>query len=108
MSSHAAEGLARLERELLAEKAAALSRIASSLEGLILELKRLDESRMESRGMQREEMEAAREAALARARLFRWYLEVQREALGLLRHDRLDEFYPLPRSLRGRPSGPAG
>jgi hypothetical protein len=27
---------------------------------------------------------------------YRWYLEVQREALGMRRHDVLDEFYKVP------------
>jgi hypothetical protein len=31
-----------------------------------------------------------------RALLYRWYLEVQREALGLRGHDVLDEVYPRP------------
>ena len=38
---------------------------------------------------------AARELR-ARALKYRWYLEVQREALGFLRHDGLDEFYKVP------------
>ena len=27
---------------------------------------------------------------------YRWYMEVQREAIGLRHHQRLDEFYPIP------------
>jgi hypothetical protein len=27
---------------------------------------------------------------------YRWYLEVQREAIGLRQHQHLDEFYPIP------------
>jgi hypothetical protein len=33
---------------------------------------------------------------LERARTWRWYLEVQREAVGLTRHDLIDQLYPLP------------
>ena len=36
----------------------------------------------------------------AQARLYRWYLEVQRESLGLFNHRDLDVFYPLPAPLR--------
>ena len=32
----------------------------------------------------------------ARALKYRWYLEVQREALGIRRHEALDEFYKVP------------
>jgi hypothetical protein len=32
----------------------------------------------------------------ARARQYRWYLEVQREALGLRHHGFLDRFYAVP------------
>ena len=33
------------------------------------------------------------------ARLYRWYLEVQRESVGLRDHRRLDEDYPRPQSV---------
>ena len=42
---------------------------------------------------------AAYEALRKQARRYRWYLEVQREALGLVRHDDLDRFYPIPPQL---------
>jgi hypothetical protein len=47
------------------------------------------------------ELNEERAAALVRisrvlAVTYRWYLEVQREALGLRQHHRLDEFYPIP------------
>jgi hypothetical protein len=32
----------------------------------------------------------------AHAVRYRWYLEVQREAIGLRHHHRLDEFYRIP------------
>lgn len=32
--------------------------------------------------------------------VYRWYLEVQREALGLRRHHVLDELYPIPEPIR--------
>jgi hypothetical protein len=94
-----AEGLARTEAELRAEKAAALARIAGTLEGLLAELARRRESfgrlSREERGPAAEAYDALRE----QARLYRWYLVVQREALGLVRHDDLDRHYPLPEPL---------
>ena len=94
-----AESLARTETELRAEKAAALARIAGTLEGLLAELRRRRES---FGGLPSEERDPAVEAYDAlreQARLYRWYLVVQREALGLFRHDDVDRHYPLPAPL---------
>ena len=33
---------------------------------------------------------------------YRWYVEVQREAIGLRRHDVLDEFYRIPPPVESR------
>jgi hypothetical protein len=94
--ARAAEGLARTEEELRAEKAAALGRIAGALEGMLAELRqrREDFARLASHERARavEEYRSLRE----RARLYRWYLVVQREALGLFRHEDVDRHYPLP------------
>jgi len=94
-----AEGLARTEAELRAEKAAALARIAGTLEGLLADLqwRRNGFGRLpsEERGPAAEAYDALRE----QARLYRWYLVVQREALGLFRHDDVDRHYPLPEPL---------
>jgi hypothetical protein len=90
--SRAAEGLSRIQREIAAEKAAALARIAGTLEDLIAQLGR--------------ETDGARHEALReRALRYRWYLEVQREAVGLTRHDALDQMYPIPPPLTARPQG---
>jgi hypothetical protein len=89
------EGFASTQKEILAEKAAALARIARTLE-----------SHVERLGVLREELRTLPAPARAEARLryeearqtalrWRWYLEVQREAMGLLRHERLDELYPI-------------
>lgn len=45
--------------------------------------------------------EALRDMARVRAEAvrYRWYLEVQREALGIRNHRSLDEFYPMPPAL---------
>ncbi len=95
---------ARVEEELLREKATALGRIAETLEGLLAELCALRKARpltRSERAVQRGVYRALRD----RARQHRWYLEVQREALGLRGHEGLDKFYPLPPSLPD--AGPA-
>jgi hypothetical protein len=92
----AAEGLARTESELRAEKAAALARIAGTLDGLLADLRR---RREEFARLPRDERRPAAEAYAAlraQAHLYRWYLVVQREALGLFRHDEVDRHYALP------------
>lgn len=99
MASSTADGYERTEREIRAEQATALARIAETLAGLLGEL----EARRRAFGSLADgERSAARAdyAALRRrAVLYRWYLEVQREAVGLFRHDDLDRFYPLPPAL---------
>ena len=98
-----AAGLLQTERELVAERAAALARIAGTLEEL---LQRLDGVRAEiakarlspgQRAALGDEYRALRE----KARLYHWYLRVQREAIGFFRHDGLDERYPIPGQLEG-------
>ena len=88
-----------VERELTAERAAALLRISRTLESLIAQL---HASRERLPGLRDDERRRAADAyaALRREALrYRWYLEVQREALGLRHHHRLDEFYEVPAPL---------
>lgn len=94
-----AQGFAATERELNKERAAALGRIGRRLEGLLV---RLGELRV-----QWDTAAPATRAAIARAyadchaeaRRYRWYLEVQREAVGLRYHRDLDREYPIPPAL---------
>jgi hypothetical protein len=90
------EGHKQLLRELNEERAAALQRISSTLESLILQLRTSRERMRTASGPDREREAAAWHTLRARAVKYRWYLEVQREALGLRRHDVLDEFYEVP------------
>jgi len=94
-----AESLARTETELRAEKAAALARIAGTLEGLLAELRRRRESFGGLPSEERDPAVGAYDALREQARLYCWYLVVQREALGLFRHDDVDRHYPLPEPL---------
>ena len=90
------ESFARIETELQAERAAALARIAGRLEELVARLAESWSLLGRLGDENRRERLAAYRALRAEARLYRWYLEVQRDALGLRRHDGLDEFYPIP------------
>jgi hypothetical protein len=89
-----------LLRELQEERAAALARISRRLERL---LEQLHVTR-EQIAQDRDEDARARDLAAYRelhkeAVKYRWYLEVQREAIGLRHHQHLDEFYRIPPEL---------
>ena len=90
------EGHKQLLRELNAERAAALQRISSTLESLIRQLQASRERLRQAAGADREREMAVWRDLRARAVKYRWYLEVQREALGMRRHEVLDEFYAVP------------
>jgi hypothetical protein len=83
-------------RQIQEERAAALTRISRTLESLIDQLHatrvRIKEQPNSGSSADADEYERLR----ARARQYRWYLEVQREALGLRHHDFLDRFYAVP------------
>ena len=83
------DAFSRLEQELHQERAAALGRIGRTLELLI---ERLETLRLAA------ERSSSPEHAETRARAirWRWYLDVQRESMGLRRHERLDEMYSVP------------
>src|SRR5687767_6576237 len=96
MAGRAAEKHDQLLRELNEERAAALLRISRTLESLIaqLEVRRERIAGLDGGDRMRE---ADAYGELQREALkYRWYLEVQREALGLRHHHRLDEFYRIP------------
>jgi hypothetical protein len=84
-----AEELRRVEVEIAEEKTAALARIAGRLQELIEQA-----AELRANGEP-----AAYESVRQQARLYRWYLEVQREALGLTWHAELDRIYPVPPAL---------
>lgn len=82
--------------ELARERAAALTRIAGTLETLLDRLNALGAELRERPDADRASRLAAYAALRSDAVRYRWYLEVQREALGLRRHDPLDRLYPIP------------
>ena len=83
-------------RELNEERVAALTRISRTLESLIDQLAAVRVRIEEASGgaSSRDIDEYAR--LRARATQYRWFLEVQREALGLRHHGFLDRFYRVP------------
>jgi len=88
-----------LLKELQEERAAALARISRRLERLLEQLHATREQLAHARDQDR-----ARDLAVYRelhkeAVKYRWYLEVQREAIGLRQHEHLDEFYRIPPEL---------
>ena len=86
----------RLELELTEERAAALRRITETLDSLIEQLQTL-RAQIGDVHWSDQRPELARYRTLRRSALeYRWYLEVQRESLGLHPTHGLDEFYRIP------------
>ena len=94
-----AECQGRIELELMEERAAALRRISQTLESLIEELSQLRPRIGDGHWSNRSPDVAYYRELRRRAVRYRWYLEVQREALGLHPNHRLDEFYSIPAPL---------
>jgi hypothetical protein len=86
----------QLLKELQGERAAALARISRRLELLIAQLDATREHLAHVREDDRERDVAAYRELHREAVKYRWYLEVQREAIGLRQHTLLDEFYRIP------------
>jgi hypothetical protein len=87
-----------LLKELQEERAAALRRISRRLERLIEQLEATREQIVHGPEEHRAGAVAAYRELHKEAVKYRWYLEVQREAIGLLQHRHLDEFYRIPPS----------
>jgi len=86
----------RIARELNEERVAALRRISQTLEGLIVQLRTAGDLVRAGDVDDRQQALASYRDVRRRAVQYRWYLEVQREAMGLRHHHRLDEFYRIP------------
>lgn len=89
------EGYARTLLELRAEGASALGRLGRTLEATLDELRAL-RHQMHAKPRDRDVLRERQVSLLARARLYRYFLEVQREAMGLGDHRDLDRYYPPP------------
>jgi hypothetical protein len=88
-----------LLKELQEERAAALARISRRLERLLEQLHATSEQLTHARDQDRARDLAAYRELHKEAVKYRWYLEVQREAIGLRQHEHLDEFYRIPPEL---------
>ncbi|HXH23877.1 MAG TPA: hypothetical protein VNI78_01435 [Vicinamibacterales bacterium] len=86
----------RIVQELNEERVAALTRISRTLQALVDELQALGASLAAADPVERARQMPRYRELRARALQYRWYLEVQREALGLRHHRLLDEFYAIP------------
>jgi hypothetical protein len=89
-------GHERIVRELNEERATALVRISRVLESLIAELHAMRARIENGHEVDRDRNVDRYRELYRRAVEYRWYLEVQREALGLRQHHMLDEFYMIP------------
>ena len=89
-------GHAQVLRELNEERAAALSRIARRLDTLLAGLCELRTQAEQASEKGRAELWARYDLQRTEALKHRWYLEVQRESIGIRSHRLLDELYPVP------------
>ena len=85
-----------VEHEILREKAAVLGRLAGTLEAQIAELRRLCARAAAARGPQRDALLDDLLRLRRDAERQRWYLVVQREALGLPDRGEVERSFPLP------------
>ena len=94
--SGSAEGYDHLLQELAEERVAALSRIARHLDERIRGLKelrvRIDDAAGDARAALLQRYRELRRDAIR----YRWYLDVQREALGLRPHETVEQYYGVP------------
>ena len=91
----------QLLQELAEERVAALNRIARHLEQRIHTLNELRASAHDVAGDQRVALLHRYREVRADALRYRWYLDVQREALGLRPHETVEQYYGVPGPLDG-------
>jgi len=94
--SNAGERHGQLLQELVEERFAALTRIAMTLEGQIAQLRRLRDSLHALDDLARQHALGAYRELRDRALRQRWYLDVQREVVGLRPHELVERFYKVP------------
>jgi hypothetical protein len=87
------------EVELRSERASALRRVGFKLEKLISQIQALDaelQTLSLTQAAIRHEKIAERKRLRSEAETQRWYLIVQREAMGMTQHHDVDELYKIP------------
>jgi hypothetical protein len=90
------ESLGKTEKEIVAERAAALGRIGRNLEGHIAHLYLVRAEIEDLDGEKRTKKLQAYAAARRKAELHLWYLRVQREVNGFTDHRALEQTYRIP------------
>jgi hypothetical protein len=96
MTSRRGEGLRRIEREIVGEKAAALGRAGERLEQLLSDAGEAAMRVLDATEGDRPRRAQEYAAIRARALEARLALLIQREALGLRRHATVDQQFPEP------------
>lgn len=96
----AIQGSLALEAELDKERAGALGRTGRLLELALERCQALLLLLRDATGRERRRLVAEYREARAEAEQRRWYLVIQREALGLKRHDDVERLYPTPPIVR--------
>jgi hypothetical protein len=99
------ESLGKTQKEIVAERAAALGRIGRRLEGCISHLHRVRAEIEQLDGEMRSRKLRTYAAARRKAELYFWYLLIQREVNGLTDHSDLERIYSIPGPIRVRQSG---
>jgi hypothetical protein len=90
-----------LEAEMLLERTSALARLGERIQRGIEEAQGLAEQlRAEPPGPTRDRLLQLHQEARGRVERDRYYLVIQREALGMTEHAVVDEIYPMPRAVR--------
>jgi hypothetical protein len=91
-----AELMGGIEAEIREEMASALGRIGKRLEALIAELVYLRNYIASCPETEKEQTIQKYKHTRKEARLYYWYLIVQRESIGLRNHELLRDLYPIP------------
>ena len=89
-----------IEVELRQEHAGALLRASRRVEGLLAQVREAEQAAVQQTGAARAAALDAYERVRAEYAKHRWYLLIQREAMGLYHHDIIDEMYPVVDPLR--------
>jgi hypothetical protein len=86
----------KTEEEIREEMASALGRIGKKLEVLIAELNKLKERAALCNDDEKANVLEEYKKIRTKARLYYWYLIIQRESVGLTNHDLLRTLYRIP------------
>lgn len=93
-------GSLAIEVEMRKEKVSSLRRVAGKLESVLEDLRQLEGELPAAPPKERPRYLERHRDLRAEAEKFRWYLMVQREAIGLTNHDDVLQQYPIPAAVR--------